>query len=57
MGKGKGERNFWECIVKKGHVILEIGNVNNLNNKNIKYGLKLVSDRLSFKTKLIKVTY
>lgn len=54
MGKGKGERSYWECSLKKGTIILEIGN---LNFDDLKYGLILVSDRLPILTKIVKITY
>jgi large subunit ribosomal protein L16 len=54
MGKGKGERSHWECSLKKGTVIIEIGN---LKFDDLKYGLKLVSDRLPVLTKIIKKIY
>jgi large subunit ribosomal protein L16 len=54
MGKGKGERNHWECSLKKGCIIIEIGN---LSFDDLKYGLKLVSDKLPVLTKIVKLTY
>jgi large subunit ribosomal protein L16 len=54
MGKGKGERSHWECSLKKGCIILEIGN---LSFDDLYYGLKLVSDRLPVLTKIVKLTY
>lgn len=54
MGKGKGERNHWECSLKKGNIIIEIGN---LNLNELKYGLKLVSDKLPVLTKIVKIIY
>lgn len=54
MGKGKGERSHWECSIKKGSIFLEIGNI---SYDNLSYGLKLVSDRLPFKTKIVKILY
>jgi len=54
MGKGKGERDHWECSLKKGCIIIEVGN---LNIDDLKYGLKLVSERLPILTKIVKITY
>jgi len=54
MGKGKGERNHWECALRKGCIIIEIGN---LSFDDLKYGLKLVSDKLPVLTKIVKIIY
>lgn len=54
MGKGKGERDHWECSLRKGCIIIEIGN---LKFDELKYGLKLVSDKLPVLTKIVKLTY
>jgi len=54
MGKGKAERSHWECSLKKGCVMLEIGN---LNNDQINYALNLVSERLPILTKKVKLIY
>jgi len=54
MGKGKGERDHWECSLKKGCIIIEIGN---LSFDELKYGFKLVSDKLPVLTKIVKIVY
>lgn len=54
MGKGKGERSHWECSLKKGCIVLEVGN---LSFDDLNYGLKLVSDKLPVLTKIVKLTY
>lgn len=54
MGKGKGERDHWECSLKKGCVIIEVGN---LELDDLTYGLNLVSARLPILTKIVKITY
>jgi len=54
MGKGKGERNHWECTLRKGTIIIEIGNV---SFDDLKYGLKLVKDKLPVSTKIVKIVY
>lgn len=54
MGKGKGERSYWECALKKGTIVIEIGN---LNFDDLHYGLGLVADRLPVLTKIVKITY
>lgn len=54
MGKGKGERDHWECSLKKGCIIIEIGN---LDIDDLTYGLKLVSERLPILTRIVKITY
>ena len=54
MGKGKAERSYWECSLKKGSVIIEIGN---LNIDQLNFALKLVSIRLPVSTKIVKLVY
>lgn len=54
MGKGKGERSHWECALRKGTIVIEIGN---LNYDDLYYGLNLVADRLPVLTKIVKITY
>lgn len=54
MGKGKAERSHWECSLKKGCVIIEIGN---LNYDQLFYALNLVSSRLPVLTKIVKLVY
>jgi len=54
MGKGKAERSYWECSLKKGCIILEVGNVS--KNK-LKYAFRLVSEKLPFLTKVVKLVY
>lgn len=54
MGKGKGERDHWEYSLKKGCIIFEMGN---LEFNELKYGLKLVSDKLPVLTKIVRVIY
>lgn len=54
MGKGKGEREYWECSLKKGCIIIEVGN---LSYDDLKHGLRLVSDKLPVLTKIVKITY
>jgi ribosomal protein L16/L10AE len=54
MGKGKAQRSHWECAIKKGTILIEMGNLSEIQ---LKYGLKLVADRLPFFTKIVKITY
>lgn len=54
MGKGKGERDHWEYSLKKGCIIVEMGN---LKLSELRYGLRLVSDKLPVLTKIVKTTY
>jgi len=54
MGKGKAERSHWECSLKKGCVIIEIGN---LTDDQLNYALGLVSIRLPVATKIVKLVY
>lgn len=54
MGKGKAERKYWECPLKKGMIFLEISNLSKIN---LKIGLKLVADRLPVLSKIVKIIY
>ena len=54
MGKGKGNISHWISIIKKGQIIFEIGGINLLKAKDI---LKKCSNKLPFKTKIIKLYY
>lgn len=54
MGKGKAERNHWECSLKKGCIMLEIGN---LTNDRLYYALNLVMERLPVLCKIVKIIY
>ena len=54
MGKGKAERKFWECSLKKGCIILEVGN---LNIDQVNYALNLVAERLPVSAKIVKLIY
>lgn len=54
MGKGKAERSHWECQLRKGLIIVELGN---LKNDGLIYALKMVSLRLPILTKIVKVVY
>ena len=54
MGKGKAERSYWECSLKKGCIIIEIGNI---NDDRLYYALRLVSEKLPVLTKIVKVIY
>ena len=50
MGKGKGNFSYWSGVVKKGQILFEISGVS----KEIAfYSLKLGSDKLPFKTKVV----
>jgi len=54
MGSGKGERKFWKCPVSKGMILLELGN---LTNEEACYVLNVISQRLPFYTKIIRLVY
>lgn len=54
MGKGKGPRDHWECPVKKGMVLLEIGNLPLLK---LNFGLIMVQTKLPIATKVFRITY
>ncbi len=50
MGKGKGEPEFWVAVVRPGRVLFELGGV---GVDIAKVAFRLVSHKLSFKTKII----
>lgn len=50
MGKGKGEPEFWVAVVRPGRVLFELGGV---RADIAKVAFKLVSHKLSFKTRII----
>lgn len=50
MGKGKGEPEFWVAVVRPGRVLFELGGV---RADIAKVAFRLVSHKLSFKTKII----
>jgi len=54
MGKGKAERSHWECQLRKGLIIVELGNV---KIDKLIYALNMVSLRLPVLTKIVKVVY
>lgn len=54
MGKGKAERSHWECQLRKGLIIVELGNV---KIDRLIYALNMVSLRLPVLTKIVKVVY
>jgi len=57
MGKGKGKRDCWEAVVKKGMVLVEIGGLANIPNLSLLNSLLKVKYKLPFDCKFIKLTY
>jgi len=55
MGKGKGERDHWECNIKKGFILFEFGG--ELNNSILKKSFKEIDTKLPIKTKIVKLVY
>jgi large subunit ribosomal protein L16 len=53
MGSGKGAPEFWVAVVKKGKVLFEVSDLNNLD-KTEKEALRLASHKLPIKTKIVK---
>lgn len=53
MGKGKGNFDYWVCLIAKGRLIVEIKS-NILTIAEIKKILKLAGERLSIKTRIIE---
>jgi len=50
MGKGKGNPEYWVAVVKRGHILLEIGGV---NEKMASEAIRLASHKLSVKTRFV----
>ncbi|MFR0367860.1 50S ribosomal protein L16 [Candidatus Phytoplasma palmae] len=53
MGSGKGSPEFWVAVVKKGKLLFEVSDINNIE-KNEITALKLASHKLPIKTKIVK---
>ncbi|KOR75482.1 50S ribosomal protein L16 [Candidatus Phytoplasma pruni] len=53
MGSGKGAPELWVAVVKKGKVLFEVSDLNNLE-KTEKEALRLASHKLPIKTKIVK---
>ena len=51
MGKGKGNPEFWVAVVKRGRVICELGDVDEVTAKDI---FKQASFKLPIKTKFVR---
>jgi len=56
MGKGKGQRDHWECSIKKGMILFELGGVN-LSKQKLFRMLYLIKEKLPIHTSIIKLTY
>jgi len=56
MGKGKGQRDHWECIIKKGMIIFEVGGFN-LSKQKLFRTLNLIREKLPVQTNIVKLTY
>jgi ribosomal protein L16/L10AE len=54
MGSGKGERKFWKCPVTTGMILFELGDV---SYDQAVYVLNVISRRLPFSTKIVKIVY
>jgi len=53
MGKGKGERDHWECVIRRGNVLLEFGG----KFLKLKRGLRLVRSKLPVFSFIVSLTY
>ncbi|QTX02784.1 50S ribosomal protein L16 [Candidatus Phytoplasma luffae] len=53
MGSGKGSPELWVAVVKKGKVLFEVSDNNNLEKEEIE-ALRLASHKLPITTKIIK---
>lgn len=53
MGSGKGSPEFWVAVVKRGKVLFEVRDVNNLDKIEIE-ALRLASHKLPITTKIVK---
>jgi len=56
MGKGKGQRDHWECCIKKGMILFEVGGVN-LSKQRLFRMLNLIQEKLPVHTNIVKLTY
>ena len=56
MGKGKGQRDHWECCIKKGMILFEIGGIN-LSKQRVFRMLNLIREKLPVHTNITKLTY
>lgn len=56
MGKGKGQRSHWECPIKKGMILLEVGG-SNISKFKLFRTLNLVREKMPVHTSIIKITY
>lgn len=50
MGKGKGNPEFWVCVIKRGRVLFEVGDLDAVTAKKV---LKSASYKIPMKTKII----
>jgi large subunit ribosomal protein L16 len=57
MGKGKGKRVYWEALVKKGMIILEISGFDYIPDVDLLNSLLLLQYRMPIKCKIIKLKY
>ncbi|MCK4264925.1 50S ribosomal protein L16 [Candidatus Babeliales bacterium] len=51
MGKGKGSPEFWVSVVKRGRILCELGDLDELAAKEI---LRVASHKLPIKTRFVK---
>lgn len=56
MGKGKGQRDHWECIIKKGMILFEVGGIN-LSKQKLFRMFNLIKEKLPIQTYIVKLTY
>jgi large subunit ribosomal protein L16 len=54
MGKGKGELDYWVCVVKRGRVLFELGGV---QEEYARQCFRLAAYKLPLKTKFITRTH
>jgi len=56
MGKGKGQRSHWECNIKKGMILFEVGGIG-ISKLKLFRTLNLVREKLPIHTHIMKLTY
>lgn len=56
MGKGKGQRDHWECCIKKGMILFEIGGIN-LSKQRVFRMFNLIREKMPIHTSIVKLTY
>ena len=54
MGKGKGARQYWECLIMPGMILFEFGEI---TEDDLLKSFDVISNLLPLKVKLVKLVY